>query len=306
MHDSLKLKGEGGMDLILLQQVAFFAPLILGAYLSFELMKIPSLSIESAYVCGAIFASQIFKFFPESSIWLLCAAVLASFFGGAIVGIVASWFSQKAKFSHLLSAIITIGLFHGVVEWLVGDKEIFLSEANNPLNLCSHIIPQYPAFIVVFTLSILVGIVFFIFLKTQLGVSCAIYGDNPLFLKTYRINQAYVVTSGMALSNGLVGLSGYLVSQHLGRIDAHVGVGIPLLCISALVIGKSIWFSKKNLQLMTPLLGILGYFIIQNILLDVGFSLRYFTMVQACIVALLLFFVARLRTGSWYKDLLGV
>lgn len=294
------------MNLILLQQVAFFAPLILGAYLSFELMKIPSLSIESAYVCGAIFASQVFIFFPEANIWLLCAAAAASFVGGAVVGIVAAWFSQKAKFSHLLSAIITIGLFHGVVEWLAGDQQILLSDKNNPLNLYSHILPEYPAFIVVFTLSVLVGIIFFLFLKTQLGVSCAIYGDNPLFLKIYRINQAYVVTSGMALSNGLVGLSGYLISQHLGVINAQVGVGIPLLCISALVIGKSIWFSKKNLQLMTPLLGILGYFIIQNILLDCGFTLRYFSMVQALIVAILLFFVARLRVGSWYKDLLGV
>lgn len=291
------------MNLTIIEQIALYFPLMFGAYLSLELMKIPSLSIESAYVFGAVIASRIILFDLSKDFFVLIMALLVSFFGGALVGMIAALFTQKAKFSHLLSAIITIGLFHGVSQWIVGGTHVTLSSQNNPLRLFQSI-PQYPELPVILCIAIALAILFYLFLKTQLGISCAIYGDNPLFLQNYRMNQSYVVIVGLAISNGLVGVSGYMIAQSNGFVDTTMGVGMPLLCISSLIIGKFIYGSNKKLQIIIPLLGVIGYFIIQKTLLMLGFDLRYFTTVQAIIVALLLLSVGRLRTGIPHQELL--
>ena len=44
--------------LIILEQVLLHFPLILGAYISISLLKVPDLSLESAYVCDAIMGAQ--------------------------------------------------------------------------------------------------------------------------------------------------------------------------------------------------------------------------------------------------------
>jgi putative ABC transport system permease protein len=294
------------MNFIILEQVALYVPLMLGAYIALGLMKIPSLSIESAYVFGAIFASRIIMADPRQDILVLIMALIASFCGGALVGIVAALLSQKAKFSHLLSAIITIGFFYGVAQWVIGGTHVTLPAQHNPLRFFD-LIPQYPELIMVALISMFLVLFVAYFLQTELGMSCAIYGDNPAFLNNYRINQSYVVIAGMAISNGLVGISGYMIAQSNGFVDNTMGAGIPLLCISALIVGKALCFpSKKMINVIIPLVGAVGYFLIQAGLLKVGFDLRYFTSVQAVIVACLLLFLSRFRVGSSYHDLLGI
>ena len=97
-----------------------------------------------------------------------------------------------------------------------------------------------------------------------------------------------------------------MIAQSNGFVDTTMGVGMPLLCISSLIIGKSLYRSEKTLQIFVPLLGVVGYFIIQTILLKLGFDLRYFTTIQAMIVAVLLLLVARFRTGASYQEMFGI
>ncbi len=293
------------MNFAVVEQLLLYTPLILGAYLSLSLMRVPSLSIESAYVFGAVMASEVLLFDSSKDPLVLFVALCASAFGGALVGLVAGLLSQKAQFSHILSAIVTIGLFHGISQFLIGGTHITLSSQNNPLRLLEFF-PQYPELPVVFIIAVIIAVFFNLFLKTELGLSCAIYGDNPLFLQNYRIDQSYVVMFGLACSNALAGISGYLVAQSNGFADTTMGVGLPLLCLSSLIIGKSICLPRKPIQMMIPLLGVVGYFTVQALLLKAGFDLRYFTAVQATMVAALLLFSSKVLKRSSYQDVLGV
>jgi ABC-type uncharacterized transport system permease subunit len=45
--------------LIILEQCLIHVPLLLGAYITISLMKLPDLSIESAYVSGAITGAYV-------------------------------------------------------------------------------------------------------------------------------------------------------------------------------------------------------------------------------------------------------
>ena len=44
--------------LIIIEQICLYLPLVFGAYISMSLLKLPDLSIETAYVFGAILGSQ--------------------------------------------------------------------------------------------------------------------------------------------------------------------------------------------------------------------------------------------------------
>jgi putative ABC transport system permease protein len=293
------------MNFVIIEQTALYVPLILGAYLTISLMKIPNLSIETAYVFGAIIASLVLQFEGCLGIEILITAIILSACAGAIVGVVSAIFSEVAKFSLILSSIITIGLFHGISLWILGGSHCTIAHLYNPLKMISTI-QEFPELAMIVLIVCLVVILFSLFLKTQLGISCALYGDNIHFLKSYRMNQSYVVIAGMAIGNALAGISGYMVAQSNGFVDTMMGVGLPLVCLSSLIIGKTICYSSKPIQMGSAVVGVIGYFVIQKILLKSGFDLRYFTTIQAIIVAALLILFRRYISGSTEQNLLGI
>ena len=87
------------------------------------------------------------------------------------------------------------------------------------------------------------------------------------------------------ISNGLAGISGYCFAQSNGFVDISMGVGIPLFAITALLLGKTL---RTIHPLISASSGLVIYFLIQQLLLRVGFSLNYFTLVQSCLILLVL------------------
>lgn len=293
------------MNFAIIEQIALYIPLILGAYLTISLMKIPNLSIETAYVFGALVASLVLQFEGCSSVEILVTALVASACAGSIVGIVTGMFCEYAHFSAILSSIITIGLFHGISLWVLGGSHQTIAHLYNPLKMVPCI-AGYPELIMIIVIAGLILLLFKLFLQTQLGVSCALYGDNHQFLKSYRMNQSYVVIAGLAVGNALAGISGYMVAQSNGFVDTMMGVGLPLVCLSSLIIGKTIFYSSKPIQMSSAVMGIIGYFLIQKLLLSSGFDLRYFTSIQAIIVAILLMVFRRYGPAHSSQNLLGI
>ena len=108
--------------LIIFEQTLMHIPLMFGAYISFSLMKVPDLSIETAYVVGALCGSHMLMGTQGVPMGLqLILVIVASLIGGILVGITSSLITQKAKIPHLLSSIITFGLFHGINQFFRGN-----------------------------------------------------------------------------------------------------------------------------------------------------------------------------------------
>lgn len=288
--------------LIIIEQTLLHLPLMIGAYVSFSLLKIPDLSIESAYVVGALTGSFVLTMFvhlPLSVmiIILLCASVI----GGSLVGLTSSMLTQKANFPHLLSSIVTFGFFHGINQF-ISAPYVSLSKQDNPLRVFAFI-TQYPELPILFIIGcvVIIGIIFLF--KTQIGYSYAVYGNNPQFFKNYGISTSFVFITGVMLANGLAGMSGYLFAQSNNFFELNMGLGKALLCITALILGKGIVRTKKSFTIFLPLVGTMAYFSLQQLLLKIGFNLQYFTAVQALVVFGILFFTYRKKLPN---DNLGV
>jgi putative ABC transport system permease protein len=268
----------------LIEQSLLYVPLVVGAYIDIGLMKVPDLALSSAFTFGAITATKVLPFcshFPQPV--ALCIVITASLLGGMIVGLISSTLTQRAGFSHLLSSIITEGLFHGINQMTLGSSNCSLSGYKNPLSL--PFMNNHPELILLFFLGALLSALTYALLKTPLGYAFGIYGSNPRFFNHHPISLPFVFTSGIMLSNGLAGISGYCFAQSNGFVDINMGVGIPLFAITALLLGKT-------LSKLTPLLAAFGglviYFLLQQLLLRVGFNLNYFTLVQSFLILLVL------------------
>lgn len=270
--------------LIIAEQALLHFPLILGTYISVSLMKVPDLSVESAYVFGALMASIMLPSVQNVPLpFALFIVICASLLGGACVGITSALLTQKARIPHLLSSIITIGIFHGISQFVAG---VYVSLSGYKNLLALDIIPLHPDLPILIILFIIGGLAAFYFFKTELGYSLAVFGNNPNFFAHYGISSAYIFMSGIILANALAGLSGYLFAQSNGFADINMGFGKLLLCITSLILGKV--FYRKTLSIITPIIGMFSYFTLQQLLLKVGFDLRYFTMVQALVIVAIL------------------
>ena len=288
--------------LIIAQQALMNLPLIIGAYISIALMKVPDLSIETAYMCAALCSSIAVVATNGMPLMVtLIIALIASLIGGALVGIVSSSITHFGKLPHLLSSIITFGIFHGLVQ-MITSSYVPLNGTSNPLTLIS-IFPKQPELIMLLLISMSTIQLSFYFLRTQLGFSYAVYGNNPKFFKSYGISTWFVFMSGIILSNALAGLSGYLCAQSNGFAEMNMGVGKVLMCITSLILGKTILKSKNPISILVPIIGCFSYFALQQVMLKIGFNLKYFTMLQALIVLGILLFYYRKHTGQRIEHL---
>ena len=190
------------MVLAIIEQAALFLPLMLGAYLSIALMKVPDLSLESAFTFGAILSAKcmpLVQGLPQ--VFGIPCVVLAAFVGGALVGCVSSFLTQKMGFAHLLSSIVTIGIFYGVNQIVLGTSNLSMSAYNNPLafSYLGHF-PELPTFLLI---SALLFALLMALLKTPLGYCFALYGENPYFFKNHKISTAFVFSACIIMSNGI-------------------------------------------------------------------------------------------------------
>lgn len=299
------------MDIVHAMMIAFeqsclYFPLVLGAYISISLMKLPDLSIEAAFLFGALVTARFMMLgLTLPSGIALIMLLLISVLGGMMVGLTSSLLNRYAKIPHLLASILTVGLFHGLSLLTLGSSMVSLSQYQNPLSSISLFAthPELPMLALIMILFVMVG---YFFLRTQLGYACAVFGNNSRFFEHYGISTNYVVLTGVSLANGLAGLAGYFVAQSSGYVDMHAGHGMALFCITALILGKALSGTRAFFAIRVPIIGTLGYFAIIQILLAIGFNQKYFTMLQACFVLSILMYNYRYKGRSAMADHLGV
>lgn len=267
----------------IIEQGLIYTPLVLGAYIALGLMNCPDLSLASAFTFGAIMATKSLPFCNQLPSPLAAIAVISvALIGGMIVGVTSSCLTRYGKFPHLLSSIITEGLFHGITQLVLGTSNSSLNGYNNPLQ--SSLLegrPELPSFLII---GVVTTTIMYLFLKTPLGISFSIYGQNQRFFKHHHISLSYVFILGITISNGLAGIAGYCFAQSNGFVDYSMGIGIPLFAITALLLGKALQISRS---LYSALIGLFLYFILQQLLLQVHFNLNYFTCMQSCLLLLI-------------------
>ncbi len=283
----------------ILEQISIYLPLLLGAYCAFSLLKVPFLALETAYVFGALTASYSYSTFLNlpsySTLVLSCSAALL---GGMTVGLITYAVKITTRISFLLASIISMGLFHGINQLVLKGTHISLPTSSTILALFP-LIPSYPQLIVLCSIACIIAGIFFYFTRSALGMSCGVYGNNPDFFEHYGISGDFIQLIGIVISSMLAGISGFLSAFMNGFADISIGFGINLLAITALILGRTC--IKTKYTAIIPLVGMIIYCFLQQFLLRINFDSRYFTMIQALVILVLLGLVQTFVKGKKYE-----
>lgn len=105
------------------------------------------------------------------------------------------------------------------------------------------------------------------------------------------INTSFNMVLGLAVSNGLVALSGALLSQYQGFADVSMGRGAIVIGLAAVIIGEALFsriFHNFALKLVSVSLGAIIYYIVIQLVLTLGFDANLLKLLSASVVAVFL------------------
>ena len=85
----------------------------------------------------------------------------------------------------------------------------------------------------------------YIFFRTDLGTAMRATGDNDQMIRALGVNNGNMLVLGLALSNGLVGLSGALLAQYQGFADVQMGIGMVVWGLASVIIGEALVGSNQ-------------------------------------------------------------
>ncbi len=269
----------------------------IGVYITYKLLEISDLTVDGSFCTGAAVCVMLTTSgFP---IWL---AMLGAMAAGMLTGLATGFFHTKCGIPAILSGILTqLGL------WSV-NLAIMGMKANMPLNVNNYkllvslrylqevqkgIRPffQHPIFVVgLLTVGVIAALYWFF--GTELGCSIRATGANGNMARAQGINTNFNKVLGLALSNGLVALSGALLCQYNGASDINMGRGAIVIGLAAIIIGD-VAFSKlfRNfaLQLLAVAIGsIIYYVVIQFVISTLSINTNYMKLISALIVAVFL------------------
>jgi putative ABC transport system permease protein len=90
-----------------------------------------------------------------------------------------------------------------------------------------------------------VALVLYFFVRTRLGVAMRATGDNQQMIRALGANVNGMIILGLAVSNGLVALSGALLAQYQGFADVQMGIGMVVWGLASVIIGEALVGSQS-------------------------------------------------------------
>ena len=204
------------------------------------------------------------------------------------------WVSMLAATGAGLLAGLATGIFHtfmGIPAILAGIlTQLSLYSVN--LKIMGVALTQNTLFIVAIMIIILIAVLYWFF-GTELGCSLRATGCNPSMSRAQGINTDRNKVLGLMLSNGLVALSGALLTQYQGFADINMGRGSIVIGLAAVIIGEAIFsriFRNFALKLLSVVFGSILYYLVLQIVIWMGIDTDLLKMLSALVVAFFLAF----------------
>ena len=259
----------------------------IGVYITFKILDIADLTVDGSIctgmaVCAVMLTNGI-------NIWI---AILSAMAAGMLAGLVTGILHTQLGIPAILAGILTQLMLWSVNLIIMGNKaNIALSRfkfADKVLISSGNV---YKSLIVLFLFAaVVIGILYWFF-GTELGMSLRSTGCNLEMSRAQGINTNFTKVFGLALSNGVVALSGALLAQQQGAADINFGRGAIVIGLAAVIIGEALFQRKTTnfaLRLMFVVCGAIIYWFVFQTVVFIGLPTELLKMLSAIVVALFL------------------
>lgn len=211
--------------------------------------------------------------------------IIAGLLTGLITGVLHTFMGIPA----ILAGILTQLILWSVNLKIMGKSNIALPNRKYDLILAQIDTVKSIVVLIIFVSVIIVAL--YCFFGTELGASVRATGNNLNMSRAQGINTDFTKILGLTVSNGIVALSGALLSQYQGFADLNMGRGAIVIGLAAVIIGEAV-VSRISQNLSIRLIGVvLGgviyYFVYQTVIF-LGLDADLLKMLSALVVAIFL------------------
>lgn len=240
-----------------------YSILALGTMTSFRLVGFPDMTPDGSFLIGAAVSGVCL--IGGCPWW---AAIILGSLGGVLCGLLTAFLYRCIRISKLLSGILNMTMLYSIALRVMGCANLSLNN-NYAAKTLWHIINpseenQYVSLLVCLLIVSLLICLYTLFLKTISGLRLRALGDSEdTFLKKGLPVSKYTYL-GLAISNALAALSGSLVSQFQGFVDAGMGTGVVIISLAGIIIGETLLKPKRVFPLL--LAAVLGMIIYEGII----------------------------------------
>ena len=256
-----------------------------GVYLTFKVLDLADLTVDGSFGTGG--AVLVVCTIAGMNIWL---AMLLAFLAGCIAGLVTGILHTKFGIPAILAGILTqLALYSVNLRIMSGRANVALNIDEYGILVSLRYIPKSILVGGAFAL-VIIGLLYWFF-GTELGAGVRATGCNEAMARANGINTGFNKVLGLVLSNGIVALSGGLLAQYQGASDVNMGRGAIVIGLAAVIIGDVIFgklFKNFALRLLAAVLGGVIYYIVIQLVLQMGLNANDLKLFSALVVALFL------------------
>ncbi|HEO5063796.1 TPA: ABC transporter permease [Streptococcus agalactiae] len=256
----------------------------LGIYLTFRILKFPDMTTEGSFPLGGAVCVTLMN----QGVNPILATILGML-SGMLAGFVTGLLYTKGKIPTILAGILVMTSCHSIMLMVMKRANLGLNEIqtlkdflpfSNDLNL-----------LVLGLIAILLVISALIyFLYTRFGQAYIATGDNPDMAKSFGIDTDKMEMLGLIVSNGLIALSGALVSQQDGYADVSKGIGVIVIGLASIIIGEVLYSTGLTLfeRLIAIVVGSILYQFLITAVIALGFNTNYLKLFSAIVLGICL------------------
>ena len=264
----------------------------IGVYITFRILDIADLTVDGTLCTGG--AVCIMMMLSGHNVWV---SMLVATGAGLLAGLATGIFHTFMGIPAILAGILTQLSLYSVNLKIMGKANQAINvDIFNLLVSLRRVkgvaLTQNTLFIVAIMIIILIAVLYWFF-GTELGCSLRATGCNPSMSRAQGINTDRNKVLGLMLSNGLVALSGALLTQYQGFADINMGRGSIVIGLAAVIIGEAIFsriFRNFALKLLSVVFGSILYYLVLQIVIWMGIDTDLLKMLSALVVALFLAF----------------
>ena len=262
----------------------------IGVYITFRILDIADLTVDGTLCTGG--AVCIMMMLSGHNVWV---SMLVATGAGLLAGLATGIFHTFMGIPAILAGILTQLSLYSINLKIMGkaNQAINVDKFNLLVSLRrvkGVALTQNTLFIVAIMIVILIAVLYWFF-GTELGCSLRATGCNPSMSRAQGINTDRNKVLGLMLSNGLVALSGALLTQYQGFADINMGRGSIVIGLAAVIIGEAIFsriFRNFALKLLSVVFGSILYYLVLQIVIWMGIDTDLLKMLSALVVALFL------------------
>ncbi len=256
-----------------------YALLALGLFVSYRILDIPDLTVDSSFTLGAA-VSAVFATAGHSYLGLVMAIA-----AGWMAGMLTAFLQTKLQIQPILAGILSMTALYSInLRVMSGRANISLLGTDT---LFSAAPGKFGKMFAALAIVIAAGIFLVLFFRTQVGLCIRATGDNEEMVRTSSINTDRMKFIGLGLANALVGLSGGLISQYQSFTDLSMGIGMVVVGLASLIIGEVI-FGRPNVwrNVVAVIFGAVIYRCIIAFVFARGLPTNDLKLISSVIVAL--------------------